>query len=152
MAKRRRSDLARARAEAATLLRLDPQHLSPTDTLKCDIVASLRLVIDSAQADVLDGSSADLGKLLVAVETLTKLLPAVGAEQVAVGASDARARVLALILNHKAAAEVDLSPPIKTSVEVPFRIVEDQPSPAWVVLVFRKGCCELAQSVAPYRV
>src|SRR5215471_1932504 len=33
-----------------------------------------------------------------------------------------------------------LSPPIKTSVEVPLCIVQDQTSPAWVVLVFRKGC------------
>src|SRR5436309_13579104 len=40
-------------------------------------------------------------------------------------------------------------PPIKISVEAPLRIVEHQTSPAWVVLVFRKGCREVSQSVAP---
>jgi hypothetical protein len=81
--------------------------LSPVDTLKCDIVASLRLVIDNAQADVLDGSSADLGKLLVAVETLTKLLPPERVEPAAVGASDARARILQMILNAQAADAIE---------------------------------------------
>src|SRR5947207_4384771 len=36
-------------------------------------------------------------------------------------------------------------PPIKISVEVPLRIVEHQTSPAWLVLVFRKGCREVCQ-------
>jgi hypothetical protein len=40
-------------------------------------------------------------------------------------------------------------PPIKISVEVPLCIVEHQTSPTWVVLVFRKGCREVSQSVAP---
>ncbi len=40
-------------------------------------------------------------------------------------------------------------PPIKISVEVPRCIVEHQTSPARVVLVFRKGCREVSQSVAP---
>src|SRR3989442_7276038 len=43
-------------------------------------------------------------------------------------------------------------PPIKISVEVPLCIVEHQTSPARVVLVFRKGCREVSQSVAPQRV
>src|SRR6266571_7321894 len=43
-------------------------------------------------------------------------------------------------------------PPIKISVEVPLCIVEHQTSPARVVLVFRKGCREVSQSVAPERV
>src|SRR6202043_4089293 len=38
-------------------------------------------------------------------------------------------------------------PPIKISVELPRCIVEHQSSPAWAVLVFRKGCRELSQSV-----
>src|ERR1700730_1713843 len=40
-------------------------------------------------------------------------------------------------------------PPIKISVEAPLCIVEHQSSPAWAVWVFRKGCRELPQSVAP---
>src|SRR3984893_14638277 len=43
-------------------------------------------------------------------------------------------------------------PPIKISVEVPLCIVEHQTSPARVALVFRKGCREVFQSVAPKRV
>src|SRR6266704_2195396 len=42
-------------------------------------------------------------------------------------------------------------PPIKISVEVPLCIVEHQTSPR-VALVFRKGCREVSQSVAPQRV
>ena len=37
---------------------------------------------------------------------------------------------------------------IKISVEVPFRIVEHQTSPARAVMIFRKGCREVSQSVA----
>src|SRR5881227_877917 len=40
-------------------------------------------------------------------------------------------------------------PAIKISVEVPLCIVEHQTSPARVVLMFRKGCREVSQSVAP---
>src|SRR3954471_3386685 len=43
-------------------------------------------------------------------------------------------------------------PPIKISVEVPLCIVEHQTFPARVALVFRKGCREVSQSVAPQRV
>src|SRR4030095_1689209 len=43
-------------------------------------------------------------------------------------------------------------PPLKISVEVPLCIVEHQTSPTRVALVFRKGCREVSQSVAPQRV
>src|SRR6266498_1861355 len=43
-------------------------------------------------------------------------------------------------------------PPLKISVEVPLCIVEHQTSAARVVVVFRKGCREVSQSVAPQRV
>jgi hypothetical protein len=43
-------------------------------------------------------------------------------------------------------------PPIKISVEVPLCIVEHQTSPARIVSMFRKGCCEVSQSIAPQRV
>jgi hypothetical protein len=39
------------------------------------LVATLRLSIDSAQADALEGRAADLGRLIVATESLVKLLP-----------------------------------------------------------------------------
>ena len=68
-------DLLRSRQEAALLLRLDPSNLSPSDALRCDLIATLRLSIDSAQADSLEGRAADLGRLIVATESLVKLLP-----------------------------------------------------------------------------
>jgi hypothetical protein len=75
MTGQRSDDLQRSRHEAALLLRLDPQNLSPSDALRCDLVATLRLSIDSAQADALEGRAADLGRLIVATESLVKLLP-----------------------------------------------------------------------------
>jgi hypothetical protein len=71
----RSDDLQRSRHEAALLLRLDPSNLSPSDALRCDLVATLRLSIDGAQADALEGRAADLGRLIVATESLVKLLP-----------------------------------------------------------------------------
>src|ERR1700726_282137 len=75
MTEPRNDDLLRSRQEAALLLRLDPQNLSPADALRCDLIATLRLSIDSAQADALEGRAADLGRLIVATESLVKLLP-----------------------------------------------------------------------------
>jgi hypothetical protein len=75
MAEQRSDDLLRSRQEAALLLRLDPSNLSPSDALRCDLIATLRLSIDSAQADALEGRAADLGRLIVATESLVKLLP-----------------------------------------------------------------------------
>jgi hypothetical protein len=75
MAEPRSDDLLRSRQEAALLLRLDPSNLSPSDALRCDLIATLRLSIDSAQADALEGRAADLGRLIVATESLVKLLP-----------------------------------------------------------------------------
>src|SRR5215469_1428589 len=43
-------------------------------------------------------------------------------------------------------------PPIKISVEVALCIVEHQRSPARVASIFRKGCRQVCQSVAPQRV
>jgi hypothetical protein len=75
MTEQRSDDLLRSRQEAALLLRLDPTNLSPSDALRCDLIATLRLSIDSAQADALEGRAADLGRLIVATESLVKLLP-----------------------------------------------------------------------------
>jgi hypothetical protein len=68
-------DRAQARREAATLLGVDIDHLSPADSLRVDMISALRLVIDSEQASILSGGAADLGKLNVAVQSLIALLP-----------------------------------------------------------------------------
>jgi hypothetical protein len=71
-----RSDDLKAKREAAALLGLgDVERLSPADTLRCDLIATLRLVIDDAGATVLDGSSTDLARLITATESLIALLP-----------------------------------------------------------------------------
>ena len=68
-------DRAQARSEAAQLLGVDVEHLSPADNLRVDMISALRLVVDSEQASILSGNSADLGKLNVAVASLIALLP-----------------------------------------------------------------------------
>ena len=76
MAESQRSDdRSQARSEAAALLGIDIANPSPADSLRIDMVSSLRLVIDHEQASVLSGSSADLGKLNIAVQSLIALLP-----------------------------------------------------------------------------
>jgi hypothetical protein len=68
-------DRAQARREAATLLGVDIDRMSPADGLRVDMISALRLVIDAEQANVLSGNQADLGKLNVAVQSLIALLP-----------------------------------------------------------------------------
>jgi hypothetical protein len=68
-------DRSQARREAAALLGVDIDHLSPADGLRVDMVSALRLVIDHEQATILSGGAADLGKLNVAVQSLIALLP-----------------------------------------------------------------------------
>jgi hypothetical protein len=69
-------DLLRARRESAALLGFDDvESLSPADTLRCDLISTLRLAIDGEQATVLDGGAADLAKLITATENLIRLLP-----------------------------------------------------------------------------
>jgi hypothetical protein len=70
-----RDDRSEARSEAAALLGVDINHLSPADGLRVDMVSALRLVIDHEQATILSGGAADLGKLNVAVQSLIALLP-----------------------------------------------------------------------------
>jgi hypothetical protein len=70
------NDLVKARREAAVLLGLDPgRPLCPADSLRVDLVSTLRLVIDAADETVLEGGSADIGRLISATESLIKLLP-----------------------------------------------------------------------------
>jgi hypothetical protein len=68
-------DRAQARREAAQLLGVDVEHLSPADNLRVDMVSSLRLVVDAEQANILSGNSADVARLNVAVASLIALLP-----------------------------------------------------------------------------
>jgi hypothetical protein len=75
MTEPRNDDRSQARREAAALLNVDIDHMSPADGLRIDMVSALRLVIDHEQASVLSGGSADLGKLNVAVQSLIALLP-----------------------------------------------------------------------------
>jgi hypothetical protein len=70
------NDLAKTRREAVVLLGLDPARpMCPADSLRVHLVSTLRLVIDAAGETVLEGGTADIGRLVGAVEQLTKLLP-----------------------------------------------------------------------------
>jgi hypothetical protein len=75
MTEPRDDDRTQARREAATLLGVDIERLTAADSLRVDMISALRLVIDSEQATILTGGSADLGKLNVAVQSLIALLP-----------------------------------------------------------------------------
>jgi hypothetical protein len=75
MTEPRNDDRSQARREAAALLNVDIDHMSPADGLRIDMISALRLVIDHEQGCVLSGGSADLGKLNVAVSSLIALLP-----------------------------------------------------------------------------
>jgi hypothetical protein len=75
MTESRSDDRSQARREACELLGVDLDRLSVADALRVDMISALRLVIDHEQATVLDGGSADLGKLNVAVASLIALLP-----------------------------------------------------------------------------
>jgi hypothetical protein len=98
MAEKPTSDVLKARAEAAELLGFgnNPDRLCASDRLKVDLVSTLRLVIDHAGAVALEGGTADIGRLVGAVEQLTKLLPKT-AEPVSTR-SDPRAALLEMIL------------------------------------------------------
>jgi len=103
-------DLERARREAAELLGLDPDKLTPGDRLRCELISALRAAVDDELGKVTAAGSADLGKLIVAVETLTKLLADAkpkGDERHAVFAKDPYAVTLWLVglrLTHRIAA------------------------------------------------
>ena len=43
-------DLERARREAAELLALDPDKLSPGDRLRCELISALRAAVDDELA------------------------------------------------------------------------------------------------------
>jgi hypothetical protein len=70
------SDYAQARAEAAALLDLDLEQLSPADAMRLDLAVVLRRAIDAETESGFDGGPIDLPRLLTAIERLTALLPA----------------------------------------------------------------------------
>jgi hypothetical protein len=76
------TDAERSAAEACQLLGLgdEPSRLCASDRLKVDLVSTLRLVIDHAGQVALEGGTADIGRLVVAVEQLTRLLPKAATE------------------------------------------------------------------------
>jgi hypothetical protein len=94
MTEPRSDDRAQARREAAALLAVDIEHLSPADNLRVDMVSALRLVIDSEQASILSGGSADLQKLNVAVASLIALLPGSKLDEPASSRPDPRKAML----------------------------------------------------------
>ena len=89
---------AAARREAAELLDLDPERLCASDRLKVDLVCSLRAAVDYANAGLIGGNSADLSRLVSAVEQLTKLLPARQLEPPEPTRSDPREALLQMIM------------------------------------------------------
>jgi len=68
------TDIALARREAAELLGFDPDRLTASDRLKCELVAALRSAVDDELMNVTSARSVDLAKLITAVETLTRFL------------------------------------------------------------------------------
>ena len=68
------NDLERARRESAEMLGLNPDGLTPADRLRCELIAALRAAVDDELAKTVDARSADLAKLIVAVEALTRFL------------------------------------------------------------------------------
>jgi hypothetical protein len=109
MTEPRSDDRAQARREAAALLGVDIEHLSPADNLRVDMVSALRLVIDSEQASILSGGSADLGKLNVAVQSLIALLPGSKLDEPASSRPDPRKVMLETYLGMRRRGELAAS-------------------------------------------
>jgi hypothetical protein len=99
---RHTDDAERSAREASQLLGLgdDPSRLCPADRLRCDLVATLRIAIDHAGATAMEGGSTDVGRLVSAVEQLTKLLPA-AATAAPSHRADPRKALLALIMQQR---------------------------------------------------
>jgi hypothetical protein len=104
---RQPDDAERSAVEACQLLGLgnEPSRLCAADRLKVDLVSTLRLVIDHAGAVALEGGTADIGRLVGAVEQLTRLLPKTVVEPVP-HRPDPRKALLDIILTMKANGEI----------------------------------------------
>ena len=100
-------DAERAAVEACELLGFgnEPSRLCASDRLKVDLVSTLRLVIDHAGQVALEGGTADIGRLVGAVDHLTKLLPKAATEPVSHRA-DPRKALLEMILQMRDRDEI----------------------------------------------
>ena len=106
MTDQRNEDLQRARREAAELLGVkDLEHATQAECLRIDLVVGLRACVDSGAAEALEGGRTDIGRLVAAVEQLTKLLPAVRAPVANEYGEDPRRALLAEYLAARQAAE-----------------------------------------------
>jgi hypothetical protein len=110
MTEPRNDDRSQARREAATLLGVDIEHLSPADGLRVDMVSALRLVIDHEQATILAGNQADLGKLNVAVQSLIALLPGRELPEPESQREDPRQEMWRIYSEMRARGELNLKP------------------------------------------
>jgi hypothetical protein len=63
------------RVETAAMLNLDLTALSPTDGLRLDLTALLRLQLDSLQGLALAGQDVDMSRLSACVAMLQKMMP-----------------------------------------------------------------------------
>lgn len=112
----------RLRAEAAGLLRLDPDKLSALEALQCDLCGTLMLEIDAIQAVQLSGQGkVDIGKLSDLVRLLRSLLPAAVTEVQSSHEFDGALEMFARIVNARrgaiAARETHLSELLTKEVE-----------------------------------
>jgi hypothetical protein len=100
------ADAERSSREAAELLGFgDPSRLCPADRLRVDLVSALRSAVDNASATAMEGGSADVGRLVTAVEQLTRLLPKAATEAPS-HRPDPRAALLELILQMRERGEI----------------------------------------------
>jgi hypothetical protein len=98
----------RLRSETVRLLGLDPAEMSLAQDLQVDLLALLRLEVDTLSGRVLAGEAVDLNRLSVAYGMLAKILPPAElkvADAATDQHSDARAAFEALIEGQIAAAE-----------------------------------------------
>jgi hypothetical protein len=94
----------RLRAETAQLLGYDAASLTTAQSVKVELVASLRLGIDGLAARQLRGETIDLTKLLSASEALERLLPSLAVEQQDAEDQSAQAALLQIIEGYATAA------------------------------------------------
>jgi hypothetical protein len=67
--------MAKAKAEACEIFKLDPENLTAADELRIGMFATLRLAIDAESARAASASGVDLGKLNTAIQLMTTMLP-----------------------------------------------------------------------------
>jgi hypothetical protein len=67
--------MAKARAEACEIFKLDPERLTAADELRITLFCTLRLAVDCEAAKAATASGVDLGKINIATELIQKMLP-----------------------------------------------------------------------------